>query len=63
MEVIRKFQIEKLAFNVDGFHYNVSVWISVDDGKTFYYCGIGKFCKTREDCKRYIADYKREIKG
>lgn len=63
METLRKFKIEKLAFPVDGFHYNVSVWISVDSGETFAYCGIGKFCKTRKECKRYIADYKREIKG
>lgn len=62
MEVKRKFRTEKLKFPVDGYKYNVQVLTSIDGGKNYYYCGIGKFCKTREECKQYILEYRRKHK-
>lgn len=62
MEVKRKFRTEKLKFPVDGYKYNVQVLTSVDGGKNYYYCGIGKFCKTKEECKQYISEYRRKHK-
>ena len=61
MEVKRKFRTEKLKFLVDGYKYNVQVLTSIDGGKNYYYCGIGKFCKTREECKQYISEYRRKL--
>ena len=43
-----KYHIEKPAFPIDGYKFNVQVLISVDGGENFYYCGIGKFCKTEK---------------
>lgn len=62
MEVKRKFRTEKLKFPVDGYKYNVQVLTSIDGGKNYYYCGIGKFCKTIEECKQYISEYRRKHK-
>ena len=58
--VKHKYNIEKTAFPIDGYNFNVQVLISVDGGKSFYYCGIGKFCKTEEEAAEYIAQYKKE---
>lgn len=58
--VKHKYNIEKTAFPIDGYNFNVQVLISVDGGKNFYYCGIGKFCKTEEEAAEYIAQYKKE---
>lgn len=55
-----KYHIEKPAFPIDGYNFNVQVWISVDGGKTFCYCGIGKFCKTEDEAVEYIEKYKAE---
>lgn len=41
--------IEKLHFLVSGMPYNVRLVRSVDGGKTFWYCGFGCFCKTKEE--------------
>ena len=37
-----------------GYRYNVQIWNSVDGGKSFYYCGIGRFCKTMDEVHNYI---------
>lgn len=55
-----KYHIEKPAFPIDGYKFNVQVLISVDGGENFYHCGIGKFCKTEEEAMEYIAQYKKE---
>lgn len=60
--VMRKFKIEKLAIPVDGYTHNAQVWISVDWGKTFAYCGIGKFCHSAAECKQFFKDYINEHK-
>lgn len=55
----RKFTIEKTSYPLDGvYNYNVSVLLSIDGGP-YYYCGIGRFVKTKKDALQYIRDYKR----
>ena len=41
-------------FPIDGYLYNVQEWRSVDEGDEYYYCGIGSFCKTIDECCEYI---------
>lgn len=48
--------IEKLHFLVNGMQYNVRLVRSVDGGKTFWYCGFGCFCKTKEEAESYIKN-------
>ena len=60
--VKHEYNIEKTAFPNDGYNFNVQVLIRVYGGKSFYYCGIGKFCKTEEEAAEYIAQYKKETR-
>lgn len=53
METIVKCTIEKLAFPVDGYTYNVMEWRSVDGGKNFWHCGHGRYFRTLLDAERY----------
>lgn len=56
----RKYNIEKTSFPIDGiYNYNAQVFLSVD-GKNFYYCGIGKFCRTLEDAEAFCNQYEKE---
>lgn len=36
--------------------YNVQVLTSVDNGKTYWYAGNGRFCNTLEEVKDYIRE-------
>lgn len=61
MDIQRKYKIEKNSFPIDGvYNYNAQVWLSVDGGKSFYYCGIGKFCKTLKDAEAFCGIYESE---
>ena len=42
------------SFPVGGYPYNVQEWRSVDGGENYCYCGIGKYCKTIDECCEYI---------
>ena len=53
METIVKCSIEKLAFPVDGYTYNVMEWRSVDGGEVFAYCGHGRYCRTLHEAEQY----------
>lgn len=55
-----KYRIETMDLLIDGYKYNVQVWISVDGGENFYYCGMGKFCKTEREATEFIAWHKKE---
>lgn len=55
-----KYTIERLAFPIDGYNFDVQVLISVDGGERFGYCGIGKFCKTEKEAAEYIEQHKKE---
>lgn len=37
------------------YRYNVQLWESHDDGKTYVYAGRGKFCKTSKEAARFAA--------
>ena len=60
MKIMRKTTINKLAFPVDGYQYNVQIWISVDGGKRYAFCGLGKFFKTEQEAQEYAAGIKEE---
>ena len=53
MEMIVKCTIEKMAFPVDGYAYNVQEWRSVDGGEVFAYCGHGRYCRTLREAEQY----------
>lgn len=57
MEAIRKVEIKKIDHLhpawYDGYRYYAQVNTSVDGGKTFWYCGIGKECKTLKEAREY----------
>ena len=49
-----KVEIEKLNEPVGvNYSYNAKIFTSVDNGKTFHYCGNGKYFKTLEEAKKY----------
>lgn len=45
-KVQHEVEVEELATPVHGYKYNVREKISTDGGETFYYVGMGRFCKT-----------------
>lgn len=53
--------IEKLYFPVSGMQYDVRLVLSVNGGETFWYCGFGCFCKTKEEAESYIKSCPEEI--
>lgn len=53
----RKAVIKPLHFVMDGYTFSVEVWTSLDGGKTWYYCGIGKYAKTEDDANRIADEY------
>lgn len=60
MDIKRKYKIEKTSFPLDGvYNYNVQVWLSIDNGKSYCYTGIGKFFKTKKEAKNYCFEYEK----
>lgn len=57
---MRKYRIERPSYPFDGYRYNVQVLVSTDYGRTFCYCGIGRFCKTANEALDYIRKYNAE---
>lgn len=57
MKVIRKVNVFELDYLhpawYDGYRYDAQVITSVDGGKTFWHCGVGRFCKTEEEAEEY----------
>lgn len=58
--VKRRTTITKLNFPVSGYEYNVQVWTSVDDGKTWWYAGIGKYAKSEVEALEIAANYRSQ---
>lgn len=57
MKTIERVKIEKLHFPVGNiYNYNAMIFRSVDGGKTFAYCGYGKYFETIEAAERYKAE-------
>ena len=60
MEIKREYKVEKMSYPLDGvYNYNVQVWVSVDGGKSYWYAGIGKYCRNKREVSRFIHEYKR----
>lgn len=57
MATIRKVEIKTIDSQhptyIDGYRYDALVKTSVDGGKSYLYCGIGKFCKTLKEAQGY----------
>lgn len=59
MKTIEKVEIKKLSFpvgNIYNYNYNAMIFRSVDGGKTFIYCGYGKYFTTLEEAEAYKAE-------
>ena len=56
MTVINKVHIHPLNFSFEGYTVNAQIYTSVDGGKTFYYCGNGKYFKTLEEALLFKAE-------
>ena len=55
-----KVKIEKLSEPVGiNYNYNAKIFTSVDNGKTFHYCGNGKYFQTLEEAEKY----KKEVEN
>ena len=53
---MRKVVIEKLSEPVGvNYNYNARIFTSVDNGKTFHYCGNGKYFQTLKQAEAYKA--------
>ena len=51
---MRKVVIQKLNETVGvNYNYNAKIFTSVDSGKTFHYCGNGKYFQTLEQAQAY----------
>ena len=49
-----KVVIEKLSEPVGvNYNYNARIFTSVDNGKTFHYCGNGKYFQTLKQAEEY----------
>ena len=46
-----KFEVQETGRK--DYPYNVQVWHSYDNGKSWYYAGHGEFCRTLEEVERY----------
>ena len=57
---MRKVKIEKLSEPVGvNYNYNARIFTSVDNGKTFNYCGNGKYFQTLNQAE----EFKKEIEN
>ncbi len=55
--MIHKFMVSEYENHPYGFKYNVQLWHSTDNGSSWNYCGVGRFCKTMEEVINYIKNY------
>lgn len=54
-----KVVISKFSVPMSGYKYNVKIITSVDRGKTWFYSGIGKFCKNLKEVLMARQEFKR----
>lgn len=56
MGAMHKVKIRKLSFPLDGvYNYDVQLLTSIDGGKNFYHCGIGRYCKDEREAEEQAA--------
>lgn len=59
-----KFDVEKIIDGsipwMDGYRYNAQVKAKTENDNGYYYCGIGRFCKTGEEVAEYIEKFLNE---
>ena len=64
MDIKREYRVEELSYPLDGvYKYNVQVWTSVDGGKSYWYAGIGKYCRNKNEARKFIYEYDRGHKA
>lgn len=54
-----KIEIKELYFPVSGYRFNAQIFRSIDGGNTFWYCGDGKYFKTRSEAEQF----KKEVEN
>ena len=62
METIERVEIKEMSFPVYGYNYNAMILRSVDGGKTFWYCGCGKYFRTFKEAETYKNEIERDGK-
>lgn len=55
--IIKKLNVRKLRFPVECYQFDVQVVTSIDEGKSFWYAGAGRFCKDEADVQKTVKDY------
>lgn len=54
MKSILKIKVIPGAYGLNNeFKFNVQQWHSYDNGRTFVYCGFGRFCRSAEEVDAY----------
>lgn len=56
METLTEYHLEKLNLPVAEYSYIVQTWRSVDNGKTFAYCGESKYFRTEAEAAAFKAE-------
>jgi hypothetical protein len=60
MKPIYKVVVEKLHFPIDNhYFYDVKILTSIDNGKSFWYGGNGKYARTLEEAEKFANQYKQ----
>lgn len=59
----RKVTVSKLNMPIYGFTYDVRVLTSLDDGRSWWYAGIGKYAKDEQDAAQKAEQLKEEYEA
>ena len=60
--VQRKTIITKLTYTLQGIYdYNVCLLTSVDYGETWWYAGVGKYCRTIQEAEAYAKELLEKV--
>lgn len=50
---IKRYQVEALAYPVDGYTHMVKTLTSVDGGRSFYYCGNSRYFRAKQEAEEH----------
>lgn len=57
--ITNKYKIRKTSFPLDGvYNYSVEIWTSIDGGKSYWYCGFGKYARTWKEAIQLVAEWR-----